>query len=218
MSARRLAIALGLATLLAVAGCGGSGTETNHDDHAAEVIIETETSATASEFRGGTVDPREGAAALDLKSQDGKLVRLEDLRGKVVMVSFLYTKCPDICPVILQKLRYAQGKLGPEAKDTALVVISVDPEGDTPAAVRQFLKRRQMTGHVDWLVGSAPELRAAWKRWGVLAAESPEDPSLIEHSGVVWIVDPDGKLAVYYPLSTIDPDDIAYDVKRLLAG
>lgn len=216
MIPRRLALVLGLFAVV-LTGCGGStGSGTNDDDSAAQVIIETDPSPATSEFRGGSVDPRVEAPAFDLKSQDGRMVRVEDFRGKVVMVSFLFTRCPDICPVIMQKLRHTQGKLGPKAKDTAIVVISVDPKGDTPETVRTFLERRGLTGHVDWLVGTAPELSAAWQRWGILAAESPQNPSLIEHSGVVWILDTEGRRAVYYPLSTIDPDDIAHDVTRLL--
>ncbi len=218
MIARRFAIVLGLCAVV-LTGCGGSGSDTTADDDpTSQVIIETDTSATDSPFRGGSVDPLTEAPALDLKSQDGRMVRVEDLRGKVVMVSFLYTQCPDICPVILQKLRHAQDRLGPAAEDTALVVISVDPKGDTPQAVRTFLAKRGLTGKVDWLVGTAPELRAAWTRWGVLAAESPDDPSLVEHSGVVWILDTEGRRAVYYPLSAIDADDVAHDVKLLLDG
>ncbi len=217
MSGRWRITLAGLLAAVALAGCGGSGgSATTDDGPVSDVIIETDTTATPSEFRGGTVEPVVAAPALDLRSQDGELVTLEDLRGKVVMVSFLYSNCPDICPVILQKMRYAQTQLGARAKDTAIVVISVDPKGDTPKAVTSYLKRRGLTGHVTWLVSDAPTLAAAWKRWGVLAAESADDPDLIEHSGVVWLLDQEGRRVVYYPLSAIEPDDIVHDIGRLL--
>ena len=222
MNPRRLAALISLAAALAVAGCGssGSGGESGHthDDAGSAAIIETDSSTSPSEFRGGEVEPVTAAPALDLRSQDGKKVRMADFRGKVVLVSFLYTRCPDICPVILQKMHNAQTKLGAKAKDTAIVVISVDPKGDTPAAVRTYLAKRNLTGHVTWLVGDATELGAAWKRWGVIAAESPTDPDLVEHSGVVWLVDAEGNRRGYYPLSAIEPDDIVHDATRLLTS
>lgn len=223
MTIRGLAVVLSLSALL-LTGCGTSQSHsdtsdtsiTSHDEHMSPAVVETDTTAEDSEFRGRQVDPRTEAPALGLKSHEGRMVRVEDLRGKVVMVSFLFTQCPDICPVIVQKLRYAQTKLGAQAKDTRIVVVSVDPKGDTPDAVRTFLEKRQMTGRVDWLLGSDAQLRSVWKQWGIAAEPSVTDPNVIQHSGVVWLVDPVGRRAVYYPLSSIDPDNIAQDVTRLL--
>lgn len=216
---RTLAV-LGALGALALAGCGGSGsTDTGtSDDPTSEVIVESGTADTASPFRGGAVEPRTPAPAFNLTSSTGKRVQVADFRGKVVMVSFLYTRCPDICPVILQKLRMAQTELGADAKNTAIVVVSVDPEGDTPAAVNTYLQRRKLSQHVTWLVGDHPTLSKAWERWNISSRESTKDPALIEHSGVMWLLDAQGRRAIYYPLDAIDPANIAHDVRELAKG
>jgi len=208
---RRIITAVLAATTLGLlAGCGG-GTSTSPPE--GEVIIESGPT-TPSEFRGGSVGNPEPAPEFGLRTHDGKLVTVDSLRGNVVMVSFLYSRCPDICPIIIEKLKLVQAKAGD--KRVKIVVVSVDPKGDTPAAVASFLKAHQATGKVDWLTGSAADLRATWKRWGILAERSEENPALIEHSGVVWIMDKQGRRAVYFPLSTIEVDDLAHDVDVLL--
>ncbi len=210
---RRTFAAVLLAVGLAVAaGCGSGGDATTPAE--GEVIIEEHQPATPSPYRGGHVENPTTAPELGLRNQDGKRVTVASLRGNVVFVSFLYTSCPDICPLITEKLRRAQAKAG--GKNIRIIAVSVDPKGDTPKAAKSFLAQRNMTGKMDWLLGSAPELRATWKRWGILAEESKEDPHLIEHSGVVWVLDQQGRRVVYYPLSTIDPDDIAHDAGLLL--
>lgn len=207
---RSLAVVLA-ASLALAAGCGagGPGAATHPEG---EVIVET--GATTSPYLGGVVENPTLAPELGLRTPDGRRVTVASLRGRVVLVTFLYTRCPDICPLIIDKLRRVQTKVGTDR--VRIVVVSVDPRGDTPATVRGFLRAHRMTGRADWLVGTAADLRPVWKRWGILAERSTENPALIEHNGVVWVMDARGRRAVYFPLSAIEVDDIVHDVRLLL--
>ena len=89
-------------------------------------------SAPADGLAGFRVTPVEPAPGLSLRDYRGKLVNLSAYRGKAVLVTFLYTHCPDVCPLITSNLRVAQAKLGAEASKLQIVAVSVDPHGDTP--------------------------------------------------------------------------------------
>ena len=83
-------------------------------------------------------------------------MRLSDFRGSWVAVAFLYTHCPDVCPLIAQNLNAALAK----ARDLRVVAVSVDPKGDTPAAVRAFMRSRRLPGSFHYLIGSRPAAAA----------------------------------------------------------
>ncbi|MCU0308876.1 MAG: SCO family protein [Thermoleophilia bacterium] len=175
-----------------------------------------EPAARAGDFRGSGLDPVEAAPPLRLKDVSGRTVDLEDLRGKAVLVAFIFARCPDICPLTVDKIRAAQRQLGAGARDLRVVGVSVDPEGDTPATVRNFIRGHRMTGRMDYLMGTRPELEAVWRRWGVAVQPTPDSPALIAHSGTVFGVDAAGRVAVMYP-QTFTPADVAHDVP-ILAG
>ena len=78
-----------------------------------------------------------------------------------MLVTFLYTNCPDICPLITSNLRVALNLMGPSvASKVQIIAVSVDPRGDTPKAVAAFLARHEMTGRMQYLIGSASRARA----------------------------------------------------------
>jgi protein SCO1/2 len=72
----------------------------------------------------------------------------------VVLLTFSYDHCPDVCPLIIAKLHNALLKLGPQARRLQIVAVSVDPKGDTPASIRAFLSAHEMTGRMEYLIGS----------------------------------------------------------------
>lgn len=206
---RRLPALLAAGVLL-VTGCGGSSSSTVPEG---EVI---RTDGSVSEFRGGTVEPVAAAPELGLKNQDGKVVRLADLRGKVVMITFIYAQCPDICNLLAENMRLAKRKLGADGDRVALVAVSVDPKGDTPANVKAFLTKHRVAGEMEYLTGSRAELEPVWKAWFVAAQTSPENPALIAHTGAVWMVDPQGNRPVFFAVSAANAEDMAHDAKLLL--
>src|SRR5690349_14906609 len=115
------------------------------------------TTASAS-FAGAELTPIRQAPPIDLRDSLGHRVTLAQDRGKVTLVTFLYTHCPDVCPLIASNLALTENKLGAKAKDVSLVAVSVDPRRDTPGAVRQFLRQHQLTGRMEYLLGDVDQL------------------------------------------------------------
>jgi len=198
---------------LLLAGCGGgsSGSGGGTASPAA-------TTAAEGALRGGTVNPPLPAPELGLRDVEGKLVRIADLRGRVALVTFVYTHCPDVCPLIADNLRRVKVGLGPDGKRLALVAVSVDPKGDTPASIRTFLRAHRLTGLMEYLHGSRKQLEAVWARWGIAARVPKGSPELVEHSGVIWGVDTRGRRVVLYPAVGFKASDIEADVRTLLGA
>lgn len=191
-----------LAGALAVLVIGGNGPAKAHAD---------QLDAT------GILTPLRPAPPLALRNYLGQPVNIADYRGKAVLVTFLYTNCPDICPLITSDLRVALNTMGPKlAKKVQIIAVSVDPKGDTPKAVAAFLARHEMTGRMQYLIGSAKELAPVWQAWGVGSSRDAQQPQFVNHTGIVYGVTADGKrLAVYGP--EFRPSEIAHDVPLLSA-
>jgi protein SCO1/2 len=168
-------------------------------------------------YAGGVVEPRRQAPALALTDVTGTRVDLAAERGKVVFVTFLYTNCPDVCPLTTDHLRTALDRLPPATRRKVRVIaVSVDPVGDTRPAVRRFLASHRMTGRMSYLVGSRAALAPTWKAWGVGAIDDP-DSAFVSHSALVYGVDAAGRLTTAYPWD-VAPADILKDTPKLLAA
>ena len=165
----------------------------------------------------GILRPSRPAPPLALHSYLGQPINIDNYRGKAVLVTFLYTSCPDVCPLITSDLRVALNEMGPKvASKVQIIAVSVDPKGDTPQAVAAFLARHGMTGRMQYLIGSARELAPVWKAWGVGSEREVDQPQFINHTGVVYGITASGKrLAVYTP--EFKPSEIAHDVPLLAA-
>lgn len=165
----------------------------------------------------GLLTPVQQAPPLALKNYLGQPVNIDSYRGKAVLVTFLYTNCPDVCPLITSNLRVAQNLMGARtAKDTQIIAVSVDPKGDTPKAVGAFLARHEMTGKMQYLVGSAHELAKVWQSWGVGSERDANQPQFINHSGLIYGITGSGRrLSIY--ASDFRPAEIAHDVPLLAA-
>ena len=133
-----------------------------------------------------------------------------------MLVTFLYTNCPDICPLIASNLRVALNMLGAQASKVQVIAVSVDPRGDTPAAVARFLHAHEMVGRMQYLIGSAAELSRTWAAWDVGATPEVGQPQLVAHSALVYGISASGRLTTIYPAS-FEPSEIAHDVPRLAA-
>jgi len=165
----------------------------------------------------GLLTPVRPAPPLQLKNYLGKTVNIDSYRGKAVLVTFLYTNCPDICPLITSDLRVAQNLMGPKVSSKAqIIAVSVDPKGDTPKAVARFLARHGMTGRMQYLIGSAKELAKVWKAWGVGSERDASQPQFVNHTGLVYGVTGSGKRLTVYP-AEFRPAEIAHDVPLLAA-
>lgn len=166
----------------------------------------------------GVLSPPRAAPPLQLDNYLGRPVDLRSYRGKAVLVTFLYTHCPDVCPLITSNLRVALEEMGPAVASKAqIIAVSVDPRGDTPKAVAAFLARHEMTGRMQYLIGSASELARVWSAWGVGSEEDAQQPGLVNHSGLVYGITASGRQATIYA-ANFRPADIAHDVPLLASG
>ena len=195
------ALLAGLA-LIAVAGCGAVGSS-------------TDASTSASRLHGTPTTPYP-APLLRLRNYDGQEVDLSSFLGKAVLVTFIYTHCPDVCPIIVGNLHTAQSELGSDAQ-LQIIAVSVDPKGDTPKTVAKFLHERQMTGRMDYLIGSRPELERTWRAWGIAAKVPKRNPELVGHSAYVFGIDASGMVETLYP-ANFKPAWIVDDVPLLASS
>src|SRR5271166_3689362 len=151
-----------------------------------------------------------------LTSQDGKPVALADLRGKVVAVTFIYTGCPDICPMLTQKMVDVQNELGAEfGAKIAFVSISLDPEHDTPEVLKDYAQfwGAKLDGW-SFLTGSLASVRDVTRHYGVFFSKK-EDGS-VEHSQLTTLVDADGQMRVQYLGARFDPEEFRQDLMSLV--
>jgi protein SCO1 len=172
----------------------------------------------SSEYRGSLTSPAQPAPPLSLRNYKGERVNIDQYKGKAVLLTFLYTKCPDVCPLIAANLGVALNEMGPaKASKVQVIAVSVDPRGDTPTAVAAFLKRHGVAGRMQYLVGSAHELGHVWKTWGVGAEYDAEQPQLVNHSGLVYGISGKGIVTTLYAAS-FTPAEIVHDAPLLASG
>ena len=190
---------------VAVAACGGSQTQTSTGDALSKLDVKLEAPA---QLRAATPQ-------FALKDSTGKLVRLSQFRGKAVLLTFIYDHCPDVCPLIVSNLHNALLKLGSAAKKLQIIAVSVDPKGDTPATVKAFLAEHEMTGRMEYLIGSFKELAPVWRAYGVEVQGSPEKrEDTVGHSAFVLGITGSGSALVTYP-PTFEPSWIVHDAPLL---
>jgi protein SCO1 len=190
-----------LAVSLLAAGCGGGSSSS------------TSSAVGVAEVAGADAVPAKQAPPIDLTDQYGKKIDLAKLKGKSVLVAFLYTHCTDLCPIVAGKVHTAYAQI-PKGQRPLFLAVSVDPEHDTPASAAYFNKRHRTTGEIDWLLGSKKELEKVWKAWGVKPEHAANDPEEIEHGAEIYAVDPQGKIvALYSP--TFKPELLAQGSKTL---
>lgn len=169
-------------------------------------------------YDGSAATPPQPAPPLSLRNYTGEPVNIDQYRGKAVLVTFLYTHCPDVCPLIASNLRVAENMMGlAESAKVQVIAVSVDPRGDTPKTVAAFLARHGMTGRMKYLIGSARELAPVWKAWGVGSAQDLEQPQFVNHTAVVYGIDASGKMTTVYEAS-FAPKEIAHDVPLLASS
>ena len=166
---RRIAAAALLLSLpvlaLALAGCGG-GSASN-------------AAQTVAAVPGGDAVPAHPAPPIELTDYRGHRVSLAGLKGKPVLVAFLYTHCHDLCPLVAANVHAAYARLKPGAARPLFLAISVDPAHDTRASATAFDRQHRTTGEIDWLLGSRPELKRVWKAWNIVPERAPSDPEVI---------------------------------------
>jgi protein SCO1 len=156
------------------------------------------------------------APEFTLTSQDGAPVSLADLRGKVVAVTFIYTLCTDTCPVLTPMMSFVQDRLGPDfGTKIAFVSITVDPERDTPAVLKEYAEAFG-ADPAGWafVTGAQEAIREVTRRYGVFAAKTADGD--VDHSFLTSIVDRRGILRVQYLGARFDPEEFRRDLLSLV--
>ena len=193
----RLAIALVLvavfalgATVLAARGTG--------DD---------EPTSGGSAFEGAVMPSGLKAPDFELRNQDGETVSMRSLRGKPVVVTFLYTHCEESCPAQAQTVRGALDQLG---HDVPAIAVAVDPPRDTEESARAFLSEQRVLGRIEFLLGTRRELRPVWEGFHIAAQSVTQ-----EHQARFTLVDARGYQRVGFPGFAATPEGLAHDLRIL---
>lgn len=175
--------------------------------------------AEPASFRGTTyAEPYPAAPEIELRHADGSTFRLSDMRGKVVMVFFGYTSCPDVCPTTMAELNQALGEMGEQADQVQVLYVTVDPDRDTPERVQEYVNH--FNANFIGLSGSEAELAKVWNDYGVYRAiveGSSAAGYLVDHTARVTVIDQQGNLRISFPFDT-PVADIVNDLQLLLKG
>jgi protein SCO1/2 len=166
---------------LAAAGCGGSG--------------KAAAPATPPAFRGTPLNPPVRTTGFSLRDQSGKQLSLASLRGKYVILTFLYTRCPDVCPLIADQLNLALTRLGPARRNVRVLAVSVDPRHDTRAAVRRYVAEHRLLPQFRYLTGTRAQLAPVWRAYHVAAMQYTGG---VNHSAYEMLIDQSGRGRVIY--------------------
>jgi protein SCO1/2 len=198
MSAR-IRLALFVTAVLALAG-------------AALVILLARPGAGAGDSRvfAGSIRPAIPPQDFRLRDQDGRAVSLRDFRGRVVVLTFMFTTCRDTCPLTATQIRGAMDDLG---TDVPALAVSVDPANDTPERARRFLFKRGLgRDRMRFLLGSRAQLEPVWKAYGI----QPQGEAF-DHSAYVLLIDRRGRQRIGFPVAQLTPEGLAHDIRRLQA-
>jgi protein SCO1/2 len=203
----RTALPLLVALTLCVAGCG-----VGKERHASAASATTST--TQERAVRGLPALESTAADFALRDQNGSVVRLSAFRGKVVYLTFLYTNCPDVCPLVASNLGAMLHRLPRSARrDVRVIAVSVDPVHDTRSAVRRFVAAHGLPREFHYLIGTADELKPVWQSYNLLV--SVKSVEIVSHTTYVLLIDRQGKPRLVYT-SHVTTADLLHDLPRFL--
>lgn len=170
-------------------------------------------------FHGGYYDPpREVFELIDAVDQNGDPFTFEEHRGKTIFVYFGYINCPDACPATLAEWREVKAELGDKADDVVFVMVTVDPDRDTPERMKAWLEFWDPEFSGVWM--SLENTRTLTGQWGVTVIKDQPDSAsgyTVTHDVSTYVIDPSGQLRLTYPLG-FDPADMAEDIRHLQSG
>ncbi len=172
--------------------------------------------AKSEHFRGTAYnEPYPPAPNFELTLSNGEIFSLHDQRGKIVLLFFGYTFCPDVCPATLAELNIALNKIPDEADLVQVVFVSVDPDRDSPQITQEYVKR--FNPSFIGLSGSMDELGKIWQDYGIFREVVKSDSNVItvSHTARVLLIDKDGNMRLSYAFGT-PVDDIVFDLKLML--
>lgn len=167
-------------------------------------------------FHGTVINPPLPVTDFTLQTANNEVFRLSDQKGKIVLLFFGYTSCPDVCPVTLGTFKQVHERLGNDAQKVRFVMITADPERDTPEKVAAYASR--FNSEFIGLSGSLSDLEPIWKQLGVFVEKQDSGSAagyLVSHTSSVYVLDPNGSLLMTFPYGTTEID-MANDLAQLL--
>lgn len=167
-------------------------------------------------FHGMILQTSKPAGDFTLTAHTGERVSLSDFRGKYVILYFGYTFCPDVCPLTLADLSQAMRLLGPKADDVQVMMVSVDPERDTPERLANYVPAFYPT--FMGLTGTPEEIALAATPFGIFYQKQEVEGAsgyLMDHTASMTLVNDEGRVQLIWPFGTT-PEDIADDLDYLI--
>jgi protein SCO1 len=168
------------------------------------------------QFQGTDITGADYGKSLELVDHTGKPRRLEDFRGKAIVLFFGFTHCPDVCPTTLAEVAAALRQLGPDAERVQVLLVTVDPERDTQDALAKYVTA--FDPRFLGLRGDAAATQRAAKEFKIYYEKRKSGESYtVDHSGQTYVLDPQGRLRLLIRPERIG-QDLAPDLKTLLKG
>ena len=193
------------------------------------------------EFNGTRLTNTDPAPGFTLTDQFNRSVGLDDFSGSVVVLTFLYTNCPNVCPIVTGQLRDVYQELGRDADSVRFVVVSVDPERDTVEAAARYLSKWELADRWRYLVGDRASLEQVWESYyidpviddpetaGLVSSKRTPEPTgaidalsaeiadrfLVIHSTPVYLIDAEGRRRVVFT-APLDSNEVVQDIRTLL--
>jgi protein SCO1 len=156
------------------------------------------------------------------RASDGKEVTQTDYHGRIVMLYFGYTYCPDLCPTTLSNIATVLQRLGPAARDVSVLFVTVDPNRDTRPVLASYVKA--FAPEIDGLRGTPDQLAALARRYRVVYSVKPatgDQPYEVTHSSAIYVFDRAGHVRLLVPsMATTTPDlsGTTADLQRLVSA
>lgn len=153
-----------------------------------------------------------------LTSHTGERVSDSKFRGRYMLVAFGYTYCPDVCPAELQIMSAALDELGKDAEEIQPIFITIDPERDTPAVLKDYMTNfhPRFVG----LTGTPEEIAAAARAYRVYYAKAKDSGTtdyLMDHSSIIYLMGKDGEFLKHFPYGT-DAKSLAYGIRTAIGS
>ena len=159
---------------------------------------------------GGTSAPN-----FTLTDQNGQRVWLAQFKGQPVVLTFMYTHCPDVCPLAAERIHSTMQSLGSAAQKVAVLAVSTDPARDNAGAAVTFSQEHNLQGQNYWhfLIGSQQSLAPVWSSYSIYAKQMQQTTS---HTSAIYVIDKQGNERVYLDSSDFLPAQLKTDLQVLL--
>jgi len=145
-----------------------------------------------NEVEGNVLVVGQRLPSFTLENTAGEKVGLENFKGRIVLIFFGYTNCPDICPLAIKRFAELRALLGSKSSQVIMLMVTVDPNRDTPDVLDKFVKK--FNTEIIALTGSWNELTEVWAKYHARPLERDENALFVTHSALIYVSDRDLKL------------------------